>query len=376
MIHWQPKRFGGLVMRGGDEHSGALFSYIDLEARVRADHPLRTIRKIVNAALSDLERDFAALYAPIGRPSIPPEKLLRAMLLQAFYSIRSERQLIERLEFDLLFRWFVGIGVDDPAWDHSTFSKNRDRLLEGDIAAKFLAAVLGQPRVKRLLSTEHFSVDGTLIEAWASMKSFKPRDGSGDPPDGGGRNREADFHGKTRTNKTHASTTDPQARLYRKGAGKEARLCFIGHGLMENRSGLLVDSCLTPAGGHAERVAALAMIEPRADRPRAITLGGDKGYDAEDFVNELRSMKVTPHIARNTSGRRSAIDGRTTRHGGYAASQRIRKRIEEAFGWIKTVAGQDKTRFRGVDRVGWAFTFAAAAYNLVRLPKLLGEAPI
>jgi transposase len=375
MIHWQPKRFGGLVMRGGDEHSGALFSYIDLEARVRADHPLRTIRKIVNAALSDLERDFAALYAPIGRPSIPPEKLLRAMLLQAFYSIRSERQLIERLEFDLLFRWFVGIGVDDPAWDHSTFSKNRDRLLEGDIAAKFLAAVLGQPRVKRLLSTEHFSVDGTLIEAWASMKSFKPRDGSDDPPDGGGRNREADFHGKTRTNKTHASTTDPQARLYRKGAGKEARLCFIGHGLMENRSGLLVDSCLTPAGGHAERVAALAMIEPRADRPRAITLGGDKGYDAEDFVNELRSMKVTPHIARNTSGRRSAIDGRTTRHGGYAASQRIRKRIEEAFGWIKTVAGQDKTRFRGVDRVGWAFTFAAAAYNLVRLPKLLAEAP-
>lgn len=358
-------------MRGGDEHSGALFSYVDLEARVRADHPLRTIRKIVNAALSDLERDFAALYAPIGRPSIPPEKLLRAMLLQAFYSIRSERQLIERLEFDLLFRWFVGIGVDDPAWDHSTFSKNRDRLLEGDIAAKFLAAVLGQPRVKRLLSTEHFSVDGTLIEAWASMKSFKPRDGSDDPPVGGGRNREADFHGKKRTNETHASTTDPQARLYRKGAGKEARLCFIGHGLMENRSGLLVDSCLTPAGGHAERVAALAMIEPRADRPRAITLGGDKGYDAEDFVNELRSMKVTPHVARNTSGRRSAIDGRTTRHGGYAASQRI----EEAFVWIKTVAGQDKTRFRGVDRVGWAFTFAAAAYNLVRLPKLLAEVP-
>lgn len=362
-------------MRGGDEHSGALFSYVDLEARVRADHPLRTIRKIVNAALSDLERDFAALYAPIGRPSIPPEKLLRAMLLQAFYSIRSERQLIERLEFDLLFRWFVGIGVDDPAWDHSTFSKNRDRLLEGDIAAKFLAAVLGQPRVKRLLSTEHFSVDGTLIEAWASMKSFKPRDGSDDPPASGGRNRETDFHGKKRTNETHASTTDPQARLYRKGTGKEARLCFIGHGLMENRSGLLVDSCLTPAGGHAERVAALAMIEPRADRPRAITLGGDKGYDAEDFVNELRSMKVTPHVARNTSGRRSAIDGRTTRHGGYAASQRIRKRIEEAFGWIKTVAGQDKTRFRGVDRVGWAFTFAAAAYNLVRLPKLLAEAP-
>lgn len=206
------------------------------------------------------------------------------------------------------------------------------------------------------------------------MKSFKPRDGSDDPPAGGGRNREADFHGRKRTNETHASTTDPQARLYKKGLGKEARLCFIGHGLMENRSDLLVDSCLTPAGGHTERVAAPHMIEPRADRPRPITLGGDKGYDAQDFVNKLRSMNITPHIARNTSGRRSAIDVRTTRHGGYAASQRVRKRIEEAFGWIKSVAGQDETRFRGVDRVGWAFSFAAAAYNLVRLPKLLVEA--
>ena len=362
-------------MRGGDERTGELFSYVDLETRVRPDHPLRSIRVIVNEALSVLERDFAALYAPIGRPSIPPEKLLRAMLCQAFYSIRSERQLMERLEYDLLFRWFVGIGVDDASWDHSTFSKNRDRLLEGDIAAKFLAAVLAQPRVKRLLSSDHFSVDGTLIEAWASMKSFKPRDGSDDDrPAGGGRNPEADFHGKKRSNQTHASTTDPGARLYRKGAGKEAKLCFIGHGLMENRSGLLVDACLTPADGHAERMAALHMIEPHADRPRPITLGGDKGYDAEDFVNELRSMRVTPHVAQNTSGRRSAIDGRTTRHGGYAVSQRIRKRIEEAFGWIKTVAGQDKTRFRGVHRVGFAFTFAAAAYNLVRLAKLLAVA--
>jgi len=363
------------MMRGEDERSGELFSYVDVEKRVRLDHPLRAIRTIINEALAGLERDFAALYAPIGRPSIPPEKLLRAMLLQAFYSIRSERQLMERLEYDLLFRWFVGIGVDDAAWDHSTFSKNRDRLLEGDIAAKFLAAVLAQPRVKRLLSSDHFSVDGTLIEAWASMKSFKPRDGSDDdPPAGGGRNPEADFHGKKRSNQTHASTTDPDARLYRKGAGKEAKLCFIGHGLMENRSGLLVDASLTPADGHAERVAALHMIEPYADRPRPITLGGDKGYDAEDFVNELRSMRVTPHVAQNTSNRRSAIDGRTTRHGGYAVSQRIRKRIEEAFGWIKTVAGQDKTRFRGIARVGFAFTFAAAAYNLVRLPKLLAEA--
>jgi hypothetical protein len=255
------------------------------------------------------------------------------------------------------------------------FSKNRDRLLEGDIAAKFLAAVLAQPKVKRLLSTDHFSVDGTLIEAWASMKSVKPKDdGSGEPPaEGGGRNAEADFHGQKRTNETHASTTDPDARLYRKGQGKEAKLCFMGHGLMENRHGLLVDACLTQANGHAERVAALHMIEPRADRSQAITLGADKAYDAEDFVNELRSMKVTPHVAQNTSGRRSAIDRRTTRHGGYAISQRIRKRIEEAFGWIKTIAGQEKTKFRGRDRVGWAFTFSAAAYNLVRLPKLIAE---
>jgi transposase len=329
----------------------------------------------VNEALAALEREFAALSAPIGRPSIPPEKLLRAMLLQAFYSIRSERQLTERLEYDLLFRWFVGLGVDDAVWDHSTFSKNRDRLLAGDIAAKFLAAVLSQPRVKRLLSSEHFSVDGTLIEAWASMKSFKPREGADEPPaSGGGRNAEADFHGQKRSNETHASTTDPDARLYRKGPGKEAKLCFIGHGLMENRAGLVVDASLTEADGHAERVAALHMIEPHADRPNKITLGGDKGFDSADFVNELRSMNVTPHVAQNTRNRRSAIDGRTTRHPGYAVSQRIRKRIEEAFGWIKTVAGQDKTRFRGVARVGFAFTFAAAAYNLVRLPKLLQEA--
>ena len=362
-------------MRGSDNRAGELFSYVDLEARVRRDHPLRPIRMIVNEALSALEREFAALYSPMGRPSIPPEKLLRAMLLQAFYSIRSERLLMERLEYDLLFRWFVGIGVDDAAWDHSVFSKNRDRLLEGDIAAKFLAAVLAQPTVKKLLSSDHFSVDGTLVEAWASMKSVKPKRGSGEPSaQGGGRNAEADFHGQKRSNDTHASSTDPDARLYRKGKGKETKLCFIGHGLMENRHGLLVDACLTLAGGHAERVAALHMIEPRADRPTAITLGADKAYDAEDFVNELRSMNATPHVAQNTSRRSSAIDGRTTRHDGYAVSQRIRKRIEEAFGWIKTVAGQEKTSFRGRDRVEWAFTFAAAAYNLVRLPKLIAEA--
>ena len=357
-------------MRGGDERSGALFSYVDLEARVGKDHPLRTIRGAVNEALASLSGEFAALYAPMGRPSIPPEKLLRAMLLQAFYTIRSERQLMERLEFDLLFRWFVGIGVDDVVWDHSTFSKNRERLLEGDIAAKLLSAVLSQPGVKRLLSTDHFSVDGTLVEAWASTKSFRPKDGE-PPARGGGRNRGADFHGQKRSNATHASTTDPEARLYRKGPGKEAKLCFMGHALMENRNGLVVDACLTEANGHAERIAALHMIEPRADRPRPITLGADKGYDAEDFVNELRSMNATPHLAQNTSGRSSAIDGRTTRHSGYAVSQRIRKRIEEAFGWIKTVAGQERTKLRGRERVGWAFTFAAAAYNLARLPKLM-----
>lgn len=361
-------------MRGEDERSGSLFSYVDLEGRVGKNHPLRAIRAIVNEALVALAGEFSAVYSPIGRPSIPPEKLLRAMLLQAFYSIRSERQLMDRLEFDLLFRWFVGIGIDDAAWNHSVFSKNRDRLLAGDIAAKLLSAVLAQPRVKRLLSTDHFSVDGTLIEAWASMKSFKPKDGSNEPPaDGSGRNRETDFHGEKRSNDTHASTTDPEARLYRKGAGKEAKLCFMGHALMENRNGLVVDACLTAADGHAERVAALHMIEPRADRPQAITLGADKAYDTEDFVNEVRSMKVTPHVAQNTSGRSSAIDGRTTRHAGYAVSQCIRKRIEEVFGWMKTIAGQEQTKFRGRDRVGWAFTFAATAYNLTRLPKLLAE---
>lgn len=357
-------------MRGTDKRSGELFSYVDLEKRVRPDHPLRPIREMANTALAVLSGDFAALYSGMGRPSIPPEKLLRAMLLQAFYSIRSERQLMERLDFDLLFRWFVGLGVDDPAWDHSTFSKNRDRLLEGDIAAKLLA----QPRVKRLLSSEHFSVDGTLIEAWASTKSFKPKD-TKDDDEGGGRNASVDFRGEKRSNETHESTTDPDAMLYRKGPGMEAKLCFIGHGLMENRSGLIVDTRLTRVSGHAERLAALDMIEPLGDRPRATTLGADRGYDSADFVEELRTLNVRPHVAQNVNRRRSAIDKRTTRHPGYAASIRIRirKRIEEAFGWIKTVAGMRKTKLRGLDKVDWAFAFTAAAYNLVRRPKLLAE---
>jgi len=364
-------------MRGSEVRSGSLFTLVDVEARVSRDHPLRAIRAMTDAALESLSAEFSQLYSVTGRPSIAPEMLLRAMLLQAFYSVRSERQLMERLDFDLLFRWFVGLGIDDPVWDHSTFSKNRDRLLAGAIAAKFLAAVLAQPRVKRLLSSDHFSVDGTLIEAWASMKSFKPKSGDGKdgpPLGGGGRNAEADFRGQKRSNETHQSTTDPQARLFRKGSGQEAKLCFIAHTLMENRSGLIVDTRLTTADGHAERIAALSMIEPSAAGPRALSLGADKAYDAEDFVNELKSLNVRPHVAQNTSGRRSAIDRRTTRHVGYELSQRIRKRIEEPFGWMKTVACRRKTRFRGKAKVGWDFTFVAAAYNLIRLPKLLTAA--
>jgi transposase len=359
-------------MRGSDQRSGSLFSYVDLESRVRSDHPLRPIRAIVNEALLTLSADFEAIYVTgVGRPSIPPERLLRALLLQAFYGIRSERQIMERLDYDLLFRWFVGIGVDDAAWDQTTFGKNRDRLLAGDVAHKFLAAVIAHPKVKRLLSTEHFSVDGTLIEAWASMKSFRPKDGSGEPP-APGRNGEDDFHGHRRTNDTHESTTDPDAKLYRKGAGREAKLCFMGHALMENRHGLVVDACLTQADGHAERIAALHMIEPHADRPRRVTLGADKGYDAEDFVNELRSINIAPHVAAKVKG--SAIDGRTTRHAGYKTSQVIRKRIEEVFGWTKSAAGLSKTKHRGLGRVGWQFTFTLTAYNLIRLPKLLAAA--
>lgn len=366
-------------MRGSDERSGSLFSYVDLEARVRRDHPLRTIREIANAALAALSEEFAALYTEFGRPSIAPERLLRAMLLQALYGVRSERQLMERLEYDLLFRWFVGVGVDDTVWDHSTFSKNRDRLLEGEIAAKFLAAVLAQPKVKRLLSSEHFSVDGTLIEAWALTKSFR-RKGGKDEGGGPGRNAERDFHGEKRSNESHESTTDPEARLYRKGNGQPAKLCYMGHALMENRNGLVVGGQVTQANGTAEREAALALIERRRGRlRRRLTLAGDKAYDVAAFVCELRARSVTPHIARDDhvtktgKRRKTAIDGRTLRHAGYAISQCCRKRIEEVFGWAKTQAGLAKTRFRGRRRVEASFTLGLAAYNLVRLPKLLAE---
>lgn len=364
-------------MRGSDERSGSLFSYVDLEARVRGDHPLRVIREIANEALSALDGEFAALYPwRLGRPSIPPERLLRAMLLQAFYGIRSERQLMERMEFDLLFRWFVGLGVDDPAWDHSSFTKNRDRLLEGEIAAKFLQAVLAQPRVKRLLSSDHFSVDGTLIEAWASLKSFRRKDGSDQDGDGSGRNAERDFHGEKRSNETHASTTDPEARLYRKGDGQPARLCYIGHALMENRHGLVVGGAASLATGTAEREVALELLD-RRQTSRRITLGADKAYDVAQFVHDLRRRSVTPHIAidghitKTGKRRRTAVDRRITRHAGYEVSQRCRKRIEEVFGWIKGSAGLAKVKLRGRARVNAAFTLALAAYNLVRLPKLL-----
>jgi transposase len=368
-------------MRGADERSGSLFSYVDLEARVRGDHPLRTIREIANAALSDLSKAFTELYTDFGRPSIAPERLLRAMLLQAFYGIRSERQLMERLEFDLLFRWFVGLGVDDPVWDHSTFSKNRDRLLEGEIAAKFLAAVLAQSKVKQLLSSDHFSVDGTLIEAWASIKSFRRRDGSDNDRKGPGRNAERSFHKEERSNETHQSTTDPEARLYKKGDGQPAKLCYMGHALMENRHGLAVGGGVSQATGTAERETALELIDGLGRGRRRITLGADKAYDVMQFVSDLRGRSVTPHIAidghlsKTGKRRKTAVDGRTTRHAGYDISQRCRKRIEEVFGWIKSSAGLAKVKLRGRERVDAVFTLALAAYNLVRLPKLLA-API
>jgi len=367
-------------MRGSDHRSGDLFSYVDIEARVPSRHPLRAIRSIVNEGLASLDAEFDKLYAAIGRDSIPPERLLRAALLQAFFSIRSERLLMEQLDYNLLYRWFVGLGVDDAVWDHSTFSKNRDRLLEADVAAKFLEAVLRHPQVKRFLSDEHFSVDGTLVEAWASMKSFRAKDGSDEPPAGpagGGQNRgrngEHDFHGQKRTNDTHASTTDPDAKLYKKGKGKEAKLSYMGHALIENRHGLVVQADATQASGTAERETALTLIDRQAPgTTNRLTLGADKAYDVSDFVADLRQKCVTPHVAQKANS--SAIDGRTTRHAGYAVSQRKRKLVEEAFAWAKTIAGCAKVKLRGVARVRHNFTLAMAAYNLIRMPRLLAQA--
>lgn len=345
-------------MRGADDQPGSMFSYVSLEERVPRDHPLRAIRRITDRALERLSPRFGALYVHFGRPSIPPEKLLRALLLQALYTIRSERQLMEQLDYNLLFRWFVGLGIDDAVWSPTTFSKNRDRLLDGDIAAAFFEVILIHADTTRLLSDEHFTVDGTLLEAWASHKSFQRRDTPPAPPDDPG-NPTVNFRGEQRRNATHQSTTDPDARLYKKGAGQPAKLAYGGHLLMENRSGLIVAARVTPADGYGERDAALIMAQ--ALPGGRVTLGMDKGYDYPAFITELRHLAITPHVAQNTTHRRSAIDGRTTRHAGYTLSQRRRKLVEQAFGWIKTIGGLRKLRHRGGPRVAWIFTFTAAA---------------
>ena len=356
-------------MRGADEQPGSMFSYISPEERVPQDHPLRAIRRITDRALERLSPRFGTLYVKFGRPSVPAEKLLRALLLQALYTIRSERQLMEQLDDSILFRWFVGLGMDDAVWSPTTFTKNRDRWLDGDIAQAFFEAVLIHAETARLLSDEHFTVDGTLLEAWASHKSFRPRDEEPPSTDGGG-NPPVNFHGQRRTNDTHRSTTDPDARLYKKARGREARLGYLGHVLMEHRSGLIVKATVTPADGHGERDAAVVMIEDVPGRHR-ITVAADKGYDTRDFVAELRAMTVTPHIAQHTTGRCSALDGRTTRHTGYGISQQKRKLVEQGFGWMKTVGGLRTLRHRGGTLVTWIFTFTAAAYNIVRLRRLL-----
>jgi len=356
-------------MRGSDERSDFLFSYVSPEQRVPADHPMRPIRRIVDAALGRLSPRFEAMYTDFGRPSIPPEQLLRALLLQVLYTVRSERLLIEQLEYNLLFRWFVGLGMDEAIWDHSTFSKNRDRLLRGDVADAFFGEVLAEARTHGLLSDEHFTVDGTLLEAWASHKSFRPKDEDPPPPPSDPKNPAVNFRGERRKNDTHGSTTDPDARLYRKGDGQPARLVYMGHVLMENRSGLVVNTEVTPADGYGERHAALTMVEAvPGDR---VTLAGDKAYDDAWFVAELRHMTVTPHVAQNTKNRRSAIDARTTGRPGYAISQQKRKRVEEIFGWMKTVGLLRKLRHRGGLRVTWIFRFTAAAFNLVRIRNLV-----
>jgi transposase len=364
-------------MRGADDRSGRLFSYVDLEARVPARHPLRVMRGVVNATLASLDDAFEALYARTGRPSIAPEKLLRATLLQLLYSIRSERQLMERMEFDLLFRWFVGLGVDDAVWDASTFSKNRNRVLNTQIAQAFLSALLARGDVKKLLSAEHFSVDGTMLKAFASFKSFRAKDGS-DEPASPGRNGERDFKQEKRSNETHASTTDPDARLYRKAKGQEAKLAYLGHALMENRNGLVVGADVTHATGTAEREAATTLT---ANLPEGATLGADKGYDVKDFVDDLKDRKIKPHVAVNGTvsktgkPRSTAVPADVAASEGYAISQICRNRIEEVFGWGKTIGGLAQLKLRGLAKVKAAFTFAIIAYNIVRLPKLLNPGP-
>ena len=360
-------------MRGFDHQQSDMFSYVSPEHRVPAEHPLRAIRSLVDAALRRLSPLFEKMYAAVGRPSIAPEKLLRALLLQIFYSIRSERLLMEQLDYNLLFRWFVGLNVDEPVWDASTFSKNRDRLLEAEVAREFFWQVWEQAWEAGLVSDEHFTVDGTLIEAWASLKSFQRKGQRREPPDDSG-NPSVNFHGQRRSNQTHESQTDSDARLARKGNGKEAKLSYCGNLMIENRNGLIVDAELFQANGTAERDAALVMVE-RIPQDGRVTVAADKGYDTKDFVSEMRQMNATPHVAQNDKRPGgSAIDRRTTRHAGYQVSQRARKRIEESFGWLKTVGLLARTRHRGVFKVGWVFLFAASAYNLIRMRKLLTPA--
>jgi transposase len=360
-------------MRGEDIQQSELFSYGSLEERVPAGHPLRPIRTMVDEALNQMSGRFDEIYGVEGRRSIPPERLLRALLLQMLYSVRSERMLMEQMEYNLLFRWFVGLSANEPVWHPTVFTKNRDRLLAGAVAEEFFSLIVEQARHRKLLSDEHFTVDGTLIEAWAGQKSFQCKDKDHDPlnppPPDRSSNPTVNWHKQKRSNETHQSLTDPMARLYKKTRGAEARLGYLGHVVTENRNGLVVDVRLTQATGTAEREAAIQMLDNKPTWKR-VTLGGDRGYDTRGFVAALRERKITPHVAQNDSNRRSAIDGRTTHHDGYAVSQRKRKRVEEVFGWMKTVAQQRKTRFRGLDRVGWMFTFAAAAYNLVRIRNL------
>jgi transposase len=354
-------------MRKPDHQQPRLFYSFCPEALIPADHPLRSVKTMVEESLKALNERFAGMYSSYGRPGIPPERLLKALLLQILFTIRSERALMEHIRFNLLFRWFVGLDLQDTVWDASSFSKNRDRLIEADIALEFLKEVVARANKEGLLSSAHFSVDGTLLEAWASLKSFRPKDDppSQEPP-AKGRNEEVDFHGEKRSNATHASTTDPEAKLAKKGKGKEAKLSYTGHVLMENRNGLAVDAKLTQATGTCEREAAVDMLEEIPGDER-VTVGADKAYDTKDFVEQCRRNNVVPHVAQKKN---SAIDGRTTRHEGYAVSIRKRKRIEEVFGWLKTVASLRKTRHRGERRVRWVFTFAIAAYNLVRMRNL------
>lgn len=359
-------------MRGTDTRQEGLFSYVSPESRIPENHPLREIRRLTDEALAALSADFAVAYSPLGRPSIAPEKLIRALLLQVFYTVRSERLLMEQLDYNLLFRWFVGLGVDDPVWVPTVFTHNRERLLEAEIVHRLFAEVLAKAKASGLTSDEHFSVDGTLIEAWASMKSFRRK---GKPPTpGGGRNREVDFRGETRTNDTHESTTDPDCRLYKKSPGAGARLCHLGHLVMENRHGFIVETAVTPPSGNAEREAAVAMAEELPGEHRK-TLGGDKGYDTEDCVRALREADVTPHVAQNDTRRASAIDARTTRHRGYAVSLKLRKLIETRIGWMKDIGTMRKTKRRGTPQVNEQWRLNAAAFNLLHLANLLRPSP-